>query len=658
MKKTVHAEDLYRLIFVSEPQMNPRGDRIVYVKKRADKKDLCYNSNLQIIHIPAKSDFPFTEEGKHLDLMPRINPNGRQLIFLRVRDGVQTLRSISMFGGESRKLADFPQGEIRDMQFSPDGKQIALLFAKLKEGIPFEKDKRKEPVCRDIRRLYYRLDGHGFIDEEPAQLYLLRASGGTPKKISDLNFDISRFAWAPDSTRLAYVSIDHPDPELHMEEEDIFILDPAKGSVAKLNKKAGPVNMLKFAPDGDTLFFFGHFHPNYSWGADNMDLHSLDLKSGEIRNLSGDLDRTTDMLTLGDITPSFVQQSPVIAGDNLYFTVSSEGANPLMALNLKSGKCESVLEGPECIIAYSASEDGKQFALHIAQTERPDEIWHLNLAEAEKHLTRVSFNNDKYLEDLHFRPAQRERMQFRDVRIDAFLQFPPDFNESRSYPLLLNIHGGPRTQYGYTWFHEMQFLAANGYVVAYSNPRGSQGYGKDFADAITGKWGQPAFDDVMAVVDELAKRPYIDGKRLYVTGGSYGGYLTNWIVSQTDRFRAALAQRSISDLGTFFGTSDIGWDLINEFGGTPWETPENYAKWSPLNYLKNITTPLMLIHSENDLRCPMEQAERLFAPLKYMGRDVRLVRFPESSHGLSRGGRPDRRVKRLELILEWFDQHQ
>jgi dipeptidyl aminopeptidase/acylaminoacyl peptidase len=249
-------------------------------------------------------------------------------------------------------------------------------------------------------------------------------------------------------------------------------------------------------------------------------------------------------------------------------------------------------------------------------------------------------------------------MQFRDVRIDAFLQFPPDFNESRSYPLLLNIHGGPRTQYGYTWFHEMQFLAANGYVVAYSNPRGSQGYGKDFADAITGKWGQPAFDDVMAVVDELAKRPYIDSKRLYVTGGSYGGYLTNWIVSQTDRFRAALAQRSISDLGTFFGTSDIGWDLINEFGGTPWETPENYAKWSPLNYLKNITTPLMLIHSENDLRCPMEQAERLFAPLKYMGRDVRLVRFPESSHGLSRGGRPDRRVKRLELILEWFDQHQ
>jgi dipeptidyl aminopeptidase/acylaminoacyl peptidase len=656
MKNTVKSEDLYRLIFVSEPQMSPGGDRIIYVRKRSDKKDQCYYSNLQSVSVSSKRDYPFTEDGKHLDLMPRINPNGKQVVFLRVKDGEPELRSISLYGGESRKLAELPKGEIRNIIFSPDGRQIALLFAKLKDSIPIEKDKRKEPVCRDIDRLYYRLDGHGFIDEEPAQLYLLRASGGTPKKISDTHFDIGAYCWSPDSRSIAYTTVDKPDPELHMEEEDIFILETGKGKLAKLSKPAGPVGLLRFSPDQGQLFFSGHFNPHHSWGADNMDLQVLDLKSGEIRNLSGGLDRSTDMLTLGDITPSFVQQAPVIANGKIYFTVSSEGSNPLYACNLENGEIETVLEGPECIIGYSAAEDGKQFALHIAQTERPDEIWHLDLRE-EKRLTRVTFNNDKYLEDLRFRPAQMERMRFKEAEIDVFLQFPPDFDESKNYPLLLNIHGGPRTQYGYTWFHEMQFFAARGYVVAYSNPRGSQGYGKTFADAITGKWGQPAFDDCMAVVDRLCERPYIDKRRLYVTGGSYGGYLTNWIVSQTSRFRAAVTQRSISDLGTFFGTSDIGWDLINEFGGTPWDTPENYIQWSPLTYLKQIETPLMFIHSENDLRCPMEQAERLYAPLKYMGKDVRLLRFPESSHGLSRGGRPDRRIKRLEFMLEWFETH-
>jgi acylaminoacyl-peptidase len=656
MKKNVKSEDIYRLIFVSEPQMSPKGDRIIYVKKRSDKKDQCYYSNLQSIHVQSKNDHLFTEEGKHQDMMPRINPNGKQVVFLRIKDGVPELRGISMYGGESRKLADFPNGDIRNIRYSPDGRQIAVLFSKRKEEIPYEKDKPKEPVCRDINRLYYRLDGHGFIDEEPAGIYLLRSSGGTPKKLTDCAFDITSFAWSGDGQTIAYTTIDHAEPELHMEEEDIFLLNIADGKTTKLIKPAGPVGFLRFSPDDRILYFSGHFNPNYSWGADNMDIHALDLNSGKIKNLTEKLDRTTDMLTLGDITPSFVPQYPVISDGLMYFTVSSKGTNPLYVLDLNSGDLETVLEGPECIIAYSASEEGKDIALHLAQMERPDEIWHLRLHE-EKHLTRLSFNNDKYLDDTDFRIARAETVKMKNTEIDMFIQYPPDFNEEKKYPLILNIHGGPRTQYGYTWFHEMHVFAARGYIVVYSNPRGSQGYGKNFADAITGKWGQPAYDDVMAVVDAMSRRPYVNEKRLYVTGGSYGGYLTNWIVTQTQRFRAAVTQRSISDLGTFFGTSDIGWDLVSEFKGTPWDNPENYAKWSPLTYMKKIETPLMFIHSENDLRAPMEQAERLYAPLKYLGKDVRLVRFPESSHGLSRGGRPDRRVRRLELILEWFDEH-
>ncbi|MBN2781540.1 MAG: S9 family peptidase [Candidatus Marinimicrobia bacterium] len=656
MKKTVQADDIYRLTFVSDPQITPKGDRIIYVKKQADKKDLCYYSNLQSIHVPSKIDTAFTAEGKHLDLMPRINPNGRYLAFVRIKDGTPSLRSISMYGGESKELTELPKGEIKNMQFSPDGKQLALLFAKTRESIPFEKDKKKEPVCREITSLLYRMDGHGFYDEEAAQIYVMRASGGNLKKMTDCAFDIARFAWSSDSATIAYTTVDHDFPDMHLEEEDIFLLKVDDLQVSKLTKPAGPVGFLRFSPDDRTLYFNGHFNPNYSWGADNMDLHAIDLTSGKITNLSGPLDRTTDMLTLGDITPSFVPQSPVITDKALLFTISTAGGNPLYSLDLETKSLESVLEGPECVVSYSASADARHIAIHLAQFERPDEIWCLELGE-EKHLVRMSFTNDKYLEKLEFSVPEVIKVKSKDTDIQAFVQLPPDFDKTKTYPLILNIHGGPRTQYGYTWFHEMHTFAAQGYVVAYSNPRGSQGFGKAFADAITGKWGQPAYDDLMAVVDALAERSYIDPARLYVTGGSYGGYMTNWVVTQTKRFRAAVTQRSISDLGTFFGTSDIGWDLVSEFKGTPWEKPENYALWSPLTYIDRIETPLMFIHSENDLRCPMEQAERLYAPLRYMGRDVKLVRFPESSHGLSRGGRPDRRVKRLELILEWFGNH-
>ena len=657
MKNFIQSEDIYQLNFVSSPQMTPKGDKIIYVNKRADKKDQTYYSNLQQIHIPSKMDTAFTDKGKYQDIMPCINPNGRQLVFVRIKKGLSSLRSMSMYGGESKELTTLPRGDINDIQFSPDGKHIAVLFAKLKASIPIEKDERKEPVYRDMECLYYRLDGHGFIDEEAAQIYVSRSSGGTIRKITNSLNGVSHFAWSPNGDKIAYTTIDHDNMEMNMDEEDIFVLKIEDKHVAKLAKPAGPVSFLKYDPTGSKLFFGGHFNPHYSWGADNTDIHSLDLKTGEIKNLTGKLDRTTDMLTLGDITPSFVPQSPIIMDNKMLFTVSSEGANPLYSLDLENGELEVVLQGPECIVTYNASSDGKDIAIHLAQMDRPDEIWHLALQE-EKELTRVSFANDKYLEKIEFKLPEVISVPVKGAKIMAWLQLPPNFDSKKKYPLILNIHGGPRTQYGYTWFHEMHTFAAKGFVVVYSNPRGSQGYGKAFADAITGKWGQPTHDDCMAVVDAVIEKGYIDPDRLYVTGGSYGGYMTNWIVTQTQRFRAAVTQRSISDLGTFFGTSDIGWDLVDEFKGTPWEKPELYEKWSPLTYLKNIDTPLMIIHSENDLRCPMEQAERLFAPLKYMGKEVRLVRFPESSHGLSRGGRPDRRIKRLELIVEWFGKYK
>jgi dipeptidyl aminopeptidase/acylaminoacyl peptidase len=243
------------------------------------------------------------------------------------------------------------------------------------------------------------------------------------------------------------------------------------------------------------------------------------------------------------------------------------------------------------------------------------------------------------------------------TEIQGWIVFPPGFRKTKKYPSILEIHGGPRVQYGYTFFHEMQYLAAKGYVVFYTNPRGGQGRGKTWAESIAGGWGGLDYQDCMAAADYLEKQKFIHPKKMGVTGGSYGGYMTNWIIGHTDRFKAAVTQRSVTNLMSMYGSSDIGWSLEREFDGTPWDNPENYQKCSPITYFRNVKTPVLIIHSEQDLRCPTEQGEQMFIMLKRLGKTVELVRFPEEPHGLSRHGRPDRRLARLSWIEKWFDKY-
>jgi dipeptidyl aminopeptidase/acylaminoacyl peptidase len=243
------------------------------------------------------------------------------------------------------------------------------------------------------------------------------------------------------------------------------------------------------------------------------------------------------------------------------------------------------------------------------------------------------------------------------TRVQGWLTLPPGFNPERRYPAILQIHGGPAAQYAFTFLHEMQFLAGRGYVVLYINPRGGTGRGETWAGAIEDGWGEIDYQDTMAAADWLQSQPFVNGKRMGICGGSYGGYMTNWVVGHTDRFRAAVTQRCVSNLETMFGTSDIGFTFDLEFPGYPWTNPELYRDRSPIYYCENVKTPLLIIHSEQDLRCPTEQAEQMFVKLKVLGKKVEMVRFPEESHGLSRHGRPDRRLARLAWIERWFDQY-
>jgi len=303
------------------------------------------------------------------------------------------------------------------------------------------------------------------------------------------------------------------------------------------------------------------------------------------------------------------------------------------------------------------SRDGERLACVISDPTHPYEVVAVEAKGAER---RLSNENDALLETLEVASAEAFAVKSTDGEtVHGWLMKPPRFNDRKKWPLILEVHGGPETMYAWSFMHEFQVLAARGYAVLYTNPRGSKGYGEAFTARIFADWGNQDAADCMAAVDATGQWRWVDPDRLGVTGGSYGGFMTAWLVGHTERFRAAVSQRGCYNLASFYGTSDIG-PFFGDYilGGPVYEREELYRERSPLTYAKQMRTPLLLIHSEQDLRCPIEQAEQLFVQLRRIGKaEVDLVRFPEESHNLSRSGRPDRRLERLERIVGWFDSH-
>lgn len=657
-RRKIKANDLAKIRIPLDPRLSHDGKRVIFTTKSV-KEDLTgYQFGIKLLDIETNSNRELTNGPD--DSMPRWSPDGSCIWFLRKETGRQHIRQFPLSGGESVKIAELPFGSVNMFDISPDGKWLTFIFQADETRERDEKGEAKPYSHILTDRLYYRMDGTGYDSHETAKLYIMKSGGGKLVEVGSApKSHVTFFSWDSTSEKIAYSANLENNPDMNSDAMSLVIYDIKSRQTVILDKPEGPVSFLKWMNQTPQLLFAGHFKPHGHWGVENMDIHLYNLESGTISTLTQSLNRCTDFHTLGDITPSSVIQMPVVTLDDqkVYFTVSSEGGNPLMCCDLKTNEILSVLEGPEAIVEYSASTDGKHWVFHLAQLERPDELWYFRNTE-ERILKRLTHLNDDYLETVDFIVPEVHTISGDGAMIQLFILKPPHFSPRKKYPLLLQIHGGPRAQYGYTWFHEMQVFAADGYVVIYGNPQGSQGFGASFADAISAQWGEPAMGDLMSAVDYTVALGCIDEEQLFVTGGSYGGYMTNWIVGHTDRFKAAIAQRSVTNLESFFYTSDIGWDIANEFEGTPWDQPDIYKKWSPISYAEKITTPLLLLHSDHDLRCSSEQAEQLFVRLKFLKRDVKLLRFPEESHGLSRGGTPFRRIKRLELMLNYFREYR
>ncbi|MEJ7652736.1 MAG: S9 family peptidase [Chloroflexia bacterium] len=342
-------------------------------------------------------------------------------------------------------------------------------------------------------------------------------------------------------------------------------------------------------------------------------------------------------------------------GSRLYFAGGDQGTVGVYTAPAAGGEVQAIVTGDRVVDGYSVAGDRLVFL--AAEMLNPGDLYTASLdGSNESRLTHV---NEEFLSGYTLSTPEEVRFESTEgTTVHGWALKPAGYTEGRTYPLVLEVHGGPHTAYGHAFFHDFQMLAARGYGVLFTNPRGSTGYGQDFTACIVKQWGERDYQDVSAAADWAAAQPWVDAERMAIAGGSYGGFMTTWVAGHTDRFKAAAAQRSCTNWSSFYGTSDIGpWFCEWMVGGNPWDNPEGYAKHSPITYVPNIRTPFLVVHSEEDHRCPVEQSEQLFVGLRRYGCETEFIRFPQESHGLTRGGKPKRRIEHMERIASWFDRY-
>lgn len=649
--------DIGLLAMAGEPVVAPDGSAVAFTVTSVDLEANTYRS---AVWVTRHSDPPVAvTSGEFRDCRPQWSPDGRALAFVshRVAAGEPDVLGSELYvlagdaAEEARCITSWPE-EIDELQWSPDGRRLAFTARKRDEARYGPTRDRDRPPLR-LTRLYSRLDNEGWVVDRPRQLFLVDAGGGEPVALTDGPWQVSGVSWSPDGTRLAFASGRHDTWDLDRA-VDLWRVEARAGAAPeRLTETALECTCPAWSPAGDRLAFvvvdqrLSPSHPQVG---------ALDLTSGKTATWTDSLDLCC--------APFGASRAPVWVGDELLFTAEDGGAIHLYAAG-DDCRPRLLLGGAMQIKAFDVR--GGTLAFCAATTTRPAELHVGPLADVGAASARTSCAA-RLLDRCE--PIEAERFLVPSTggaEVEAWVMRPAGFQEDQRYPALLNIHGGPFGQYGYTLFDEFQIQAGAGFVVIFCNPRGSSGYSEAWGRAIRwpgaavdpgSGWGGVDYDDVMAVTETaVARFPFIDESRFGVIGGSYGGYMTSWIVGHTDRFAAACSERSVNNLLTEESTSDISGSFIDYVGARHVDDPEAYLKHSPITYANDITTPLLILHSEGDLRCPISQAEELFVALRVLGRPVEFVRFPGEGHELSRSGAPRHRVQRAEIILEWFGRH-
>jgi dipeptidyl aminopeptidase/acylaminoacyl peptidase len=694
-------DDLYRLKVATDPRLSPDGRRAVVTVQSVAPGFDGYRHALWLIDVDGRARPRQLTLGADHDRHPRFSPDGRTLAFISDRrrliepdrvdrsgahrsdassreDGDQ-IHLLPLDGGEARRLTDLPRG-VEAFEWSPDGAALAVVTTS--QGATRVEDDRIRRIERDrhdtspppsdyrfIDRLAYMLNGEGFTYHRISHLWLVDAATGAASRLTDGPAADSAPAWSPDGRRIAFSSNRRRDADLRSELLDVYVVDVADRHVSAVTR--GPKSMFfapTWMPDGRTIAALGHRLEGRAGSRNDIWLFAADGSDASPsggRNLSARHDLMPGAGMSSDVTPGAgARLAPATGGRWIGFSAPINGAYELWRIAVTDGRVERLTQGRHYISDWDANADGSRIVFLRSTATAPADLWLLEPAPPAKakgragrtgavakpkRLTRL---NAQAVADLALVVPVARHVSVDGRDIQGWLV--PGGVGAR--PLVVEIHGGPHTLYGWSLMWEFQVLAAAGISVFYCNPRGSEGYGQRFNDGNHRDWGPGPMRDVLGGVDALIADGLADPDRLGVTGGSYGGYLTNWILGHDDRFRAAMTCRSVSDMGVLFTTGDISggdWAKL-EFGATPWDDPDYYREISPISYADRIRTPLLIQHSERDIRTTIAQAEALFTVLRSKRRPVRLLRVPEETHELTRSGTPFRRVENLRVVEDWF----
>jgi dipeptidyl aminopeptidase/acylaminoacyl peptidase len=640
--------DVYELVNASDPRISPDGSRIAYVVTRIDEAAGEYRSAIWIVPFDGSAEPLQFTSGERRDTTPRWSADGKWLAFTSSRGDEKApsnLYVIPAGGGEARKLTDLKES-VEWVTWSPDSTRIAFT-ARVRDDAYEEEDERKR-APRRFRRVFHKLDSVGWTGDRRRHIFVVDVDDGEPRQLTSGDFEHDAPTWTPDGSRLVFEGLRDENWDTTLINR-LYAIDANGGEPQQLTGDEASYTGPSFGPDGTRIAF--QATPEDGTYPRHTQIGVMNADGSDVRLLTTSLDR--------QCAPYPDTREPLWDGDRVVFATESGGNIHLYAVAADgAAEPELLLDGEHVLNGYDVRDGKLAYTASTHTTMRE-----LYAGGDRRRVTCIGkeFENGREL-------SASERFTARSAdgyELDAWIVRPAGFEEGKRYPALLTIHGGPFAQYGTGFFDEVQVYAGGGYVVLFSNPRGGSGYSEAHARAIRGPladagpgWGSVDYDDLMGVVDTALERyDFIDPDRLGVIGGSYGGYMTSWIIGHTNRFKAAVSERAVNNLVSMFGSSDLFWVFERQFGGPLWENVDAYLDRSPSTYAQQIETPVLVLHSEQDLRCHIEQGEHLFSLLRLLGKEVELLRFPGESHELSRSGSPLHRVLRFEAILEYFGRY-